>query len=78
MSRSLAALIYGYANFDPDLQIAGIVLNQVGSDRHRQVLSEAIAPLNIPIVGIIPRQVEIKLSDRHLGLVPTDEIGNFT
>jgi cobyrinic acid a,c-diamide synthase len=78
MSRSLAALIYGYANFDPELQIAGIVLNQVGSDRHRQVLSEAIAPLNIPIVGIVPRQVEINLKDRHLGLIPTDEIGNFT
>ncbi|AFY70193.1 Cobyrinic acid A,C-diamide synthase [Thalassoporum mexicanum PCC 7367] len=77
MSRSLAALVYGYANFDPDLQIAGIILNQVGSDRHKQVLSEAIAPLHIPIVGVIPRQVEIKLSDRHLGLVPTEEVGNF-
>jgi cobyrinic acid a,c-diamide synthase len=77
MSRSLAATIYGYQNFDPDLNLAGVILNRVGSNRHREILTEAIAPLGIPILGVIPRSEGIMLSDRHLGLIPTDEVSNF-
>lgn len=76
-SRSIAATIYGFQNFDPDLQLAGVILNRVGSDRHRELLLEAIAPLGIPIMGIVPRSENIKLSDRHLGLIPTAEVDNF-
>ncbi len=78
ISRSIAALIYGYQNFDPDLKLAGLILNRVGSDRHRQLLLEAITPLEIPVLGIIPREESIKLSDRHLGLIPTAEVVNFS
>ncbi len=77
MSRSLAATIYGYHHFDKDIQLAGVILNRVGSDRHREILLEAIAPLGIPVLGIIPREEGIKLSDRHLGLIPSTEIANF-
>ncbi|NKB18067.1 MAG: cobyrinate a,c-diamide synthase [Pseudanabaena sp. CRU_2_10] len=77
MSRSLAATIYGYHHFDADIKLAGVILNRVGSDRHREILLEAIAPLGIPVLGIIPREEGIKLSDRHLGLVPSTEIANF-
>jgi cobyrinic acid a,c-diamide synthase len=77
MSRSLAATIYGYHHFDADIKLAGVILNRVGSDRHREILLEAISPLGIPVLGIIPREEGIKLSDRHLGLIPTDEITNF-
>jgi cobyrinic acid a,c-diamide synthase len=78
MSRSLAATIYGYQHFDPELNLAGVILNRVGSDRHREILTEAIAPLGIPILGVIPRSEAIALSDRHLGLVPTEEVGDFS
>ncbi|MEE3719907.1 cobyrinate a,c-diamide synthase [Tumidithrix elongata RA019] len=78
MSRSLAATLYGYQNFDPDLNLAGVILNRVGSDLHREILTEAIAPLGIPILGVIPRSEGITLSDRHLGLIPTDEVANFS
>lgn len=78
MSRSLAATIYGYHHFDADLKLAGVILNRVGSDRHREILLEAIAPLGIPVLGIIPREEGIKISDRHLGLIPTEEIANFS
>jgi cobyrinic acid a,c-diamide synthase len=77
MSRSLAATIYGYHHFDPDIKLSGVILNRVGSDRHREILLEAIAPLGIPVLGILTREDGIKLSDRHLGLVPTEEVTNF-
>jgi cobyrinic acid a,c-diamide synthase len=77
MSRSLAATIYGYHNFDADIKLAGVILNRVGSDRHHEILLEAIAPLGIPVLGIIHREEGIKLGDRHLGLIPAEEIANF-
>lgn len=74
LSRSVAAIIHGYRSFDPRLTIAGVVLNRVGSDRHLALLKEAIAPLNIPILGVLRRQDEIQIRDRHLGLVPVGEL----
>lgn len=74
LSRSVAALVQGYRSFDPRVQIAGVVLNRVGSDRHLELLQAAIAPLNCPIVGVLHRQQEIMIPDRHLGLVPTAEL----
>jgi cobyrinic acid a,c-diamide synthase len=74
LSRSVAAIVQGYRSFDPSLQIAGVVLNRVGSDRHIAMLTNALAPLNIPILGIIRRQDSLEIPDRHLGLIPTDEL----
>jgi cobyrinic acid a,c-diamide synthase len=74
MSQSVAALVQGYGSFDPQLQIAGLVLNRVGSDRHLEILTAALAPLQIPIVGVFRREDAISLPDRYLGLVPTDEL----
>lgn len=74
MSRSVAAIAHGYRSFDPRLSIAGVVLNRVGSDRHLTLLKEALEPLDLPVLGVLRRQDEITLPDRHLGLVPTDEL----
>ena len=74
LSRSLAAIVHGYASFDPHLTLAGVVLNRVGSDRHRQLLTQALAPLEIPILGVLYRDETITIPDRHLGLVPTHEL----
>ncbi|KPQ35177.1 MAG: cobyrinic acid a,c-diamide synthase CobB [Phormidesmis priestleyi Ana] len=77
MSRSLAALIQGYRSFDSRVNVAGVILNRVGSDRHLQLLQEAIAAINMPILGVFRREKDIQLPDRHLGLVPTGEIQGF-
>ncbi|MFQ3635750.1 MAG: cobyrinate a,c-diamide synthase, partial [Cyanobacteriota bacterium] len=74
LSRSVAAIAHGYRSFDPRLHLAGVVLNRVGSDRHLTLLKEALEPLALPILGVLRRQDEITLPDRHLGLVPTDEL----
>ena len=67
-SRSAAAMALGYARFDPSVEIAGLVLNRVGSERHLALLKEALAHLEIPILAALPRKGEISLPSRHLGL----------
>jgi len=74
LSNSIAALVQGYHTFDPRVQLAGVILNRVASDRHLDLLKTALEPLEIPIFGVVPRQDDIGLPARHLGLVPTDEI----
>jgi cobyrinic acid a,c-diamide synthase len=73
-ARSIAAIAHGYRSFDPRLTLAGVVLNRVGSDRHLELLQDALAPLGLPILGVFRRQDDIAIPDRHLGLVPTGEL----
>ncbi len=77
-AASVAALVYGFCQYNPALRIAGVVLNRVGSDRHRQILEEALAPLDIPILGVLYRHQALELPSRHLGLVPPHESPTFT
>ena len=74
LSRSVAAIAYGYKSFDPRIQLAGVVFNRVGSDRHLELLKDALEPLQLPILGVLRRQDNITIPDRHLGLVPTAEM----
>ena len=74
LSRSVAAIAHGYKTFDPRIQIAGVVLNRVGSDRHLELLKDALEPLQLPVLGVLRRQDNITIPDRHLGLVPTAEM----
>ncbi len=78
LSGSVAAIAQGYVNFNPQVNIAGVILNRVGSDRHLTLLKNALQPLNLPILGVLPRQEEITLRDRHLGLIPTEEVEHFS
>jgi len=73
MARSAAAIVHGYATFDEELSLAGVILNRVGSPTHEKMLREAIAPLGIPILGVLRRDAAIQTPDRHLGLVPVAE-----
>ena len=73
MARSAAAMVHGYRTYDPDLNVAGVVLNRVGSAIHERMLREAIAPLGIPVLGVLRRDAGISTPDRHLGLVPAAE-----
>ena len=73
MARSVAALVHGYATFDPELRVAGVILNRVGSPTHETMLREAIKPSGIPVLGVLRRDAKISTPDRHLGLVPAAE-----
>ncbi|MDP2712491.1 MAG: cobyrinate a,c-diamide synthase [Solirubrobacteraceae bacterium] len=73
MARSAAAIVHGYRTFDPDVEIAGVIVNKVGSDHHVQLLREAIEPLGVPVVGALRRDDRVAAPERHLGLVPADE-----
>jgi cobyrinic acid a,c-diamide synthase len=72
-SQSAAAIVRGFASHDPAVRIAGVILNRVGSDRHRALIAEALAPLPIPVLGVLPRDQHITLPERHLGLVQAGE-----
>ena len=71
---SIAALVYGFLNFDKKLKIAGIVLNNVASVKHLDIIKEAMeGRIDVPIVGVIGRNNDLALKERHLGLVPVPE-----
>ena len=74
MTRTAAALVLGCKTLDPELQIAGVILNRVHGARHEAVVRAAIESVTcIPVVGAIPAMKEGILPDRHLGLVtPSD------
>jgi cobyrinic acid a,c-diamide synthase len=76
-SQSAAALVRGFASHRAGVRIAGVMLNKVGSDRHRRLVADAIAPLQIPIVGVVPRDAAIAFPERHLGLVQAAEHGDL-
>jgi cobyrinic acid a,c-diamide synthase len=73
MSTSVAALVHGYASFDRGVQVAGVVLNRVGSPGHEVLLREALEPLRLPVYGALPRDDALRWRERHLGLVPVVE-----
>jgi len=76
-SHSVAALVRGFAIHRAGVAIAGLILNRVGSDRHESLLREALAPLAIPVLGALPRQTDLALPERHLGLVQAGEHGDL-
>jgi cobyrinic acid a,c-diamide synthase len=76
-SQSAAAVVRGFATHRPDVRVAGVVLNRVGSARHQKLITDAIATLNIPVVGAVPRDVAFALPERHLGLVQAGEHGDL-
>jgi cobyrinic acid a,c-diamide synthase len=75
MAQSGAALAYGYKNYDQDLNLSGLIINNIASARHYKLIKEAVEgdPVNLQVLGYLPRQKELVLPERHLGLVPTHE-----
>nr|MDQ4009101.1 cobyrinate a,c-diamide synthase [Actinomycetota bacterium] len=71
MSGSVAALVHGFASYDPRVRVGGVVLNRVGSARHEALLRDALG--DVPVLGAIGRHDEISVPSRHLGLVPAAE-----
>jgi len=71
-SRSVAALVHGFASYDDRVRLGGVVLNRVGSDRHEALLREALDGV-VPVLGVLRRDAGIEVPSRHLGLVPAAE-----
>ncbi len=83
-ARSAAAVVLGFARFDPQLSLAGVLLNRVASPRHEAILRQALAALpdvglpgaplpNVPLLGCLPRAEGLVLASRHLGLVTAED-----
>jgi cobyrinic acid a,c-diamide synthase len=75
MSTSAAALLHGFATFDPRTRVAGVIFNKAGSGRHADLLREAAAAAGIPVLGVIRRRDQLAVPSRHLGLIPAAELG---
>ncbi|MCU0631600.1 MAG: Ni-sirohydrochlorin a,c-diamide synthase [Methanolinea sp.] len=74
ITRSAAALVRGFQGFDPQIRIAGVILNNVAGEKHIKKASTAIEHYcGIPVIGAIPRMAEMELAMRHLGLMPYRE-----
>ena len=65
---SMAPLLSGFINFRPDIRIAGVIFNRVGSPRHYRMLQEVCEDLNVTCLGYLPKQKELEQESRHLGL----------
>lgn len=69
-SRTLGAVVHGLATYDPAVEVAGVILNQVGSPR---LVEEVSAAIRLPVLGAVPRDEAMSVPSRHLGLVPAAE-----
>ena len=72
-SRSVAALVHGFASWDPEVRVRGVILNKVASDRHEELLREALEQAGVPVLGVLRRVPQVDTPSRHLGLVPVAE-----
>lgn len=76
MARSAAAMVSGYADFDPELRVAGVLFNRVGGEGHYRLLKEAVeAETEVAVVGYLKPDPAVTVQDRHLGLVTALEQG---
>ncbi|TKJ16757.1 cobyrinate a,c-diamide synthase [Blastococcus sp. CCUG 61487] len=72
-ARSVAALVHGFATFDPGVRLGGVVLNRVGTDRHEAILRDALDAAGVPVLGAVRRMEQLHTPSRHLGLIPAAE-----
>ena len=73
MGASSAAIALGFREYDKDLNLAGVILNRIGSDNHKMMIEEALGKIGIPCLGAIRRDNNLTTPERHLGLLPTAE-----
>ncbi len=74
MARSAAALVHGFASFDPDLTLAGVVFNRIGGAGHLHYLEQALSQLDgVKCLGGLPREAKLAIPERHLGLTTAED-----
>ncbi|KRN96181.1 cobyrinic acid a,c-diamide synthase [Furfurilactobacillus siliginis] len=75
MSTSVAAIVKGYVAFDPEVNICGVIINNIMGKTHFDLIKKAVERYtDIPVIGYLPRDKEMSLPSRQLGLVPDKEI----
>jgi cobyrinic acid a,c-diamide synthase len=72
-AQSAAAVALGFARMDPDVRLAGVILNKVASPRHEALVRDGMARVGIAVLGALPRRTDLTLPERHLGLVQAGE-----
>lgn len=72
---SAAAVVHGFATFEADTPIAGVIFNRIAGERHRAMIERAAGTLPAPVLGYLPRHEDFALPERHLGLVQAGEHG---
>ena len=73
MGESAAAIAKGFKEYDPAVNLAGVLLNRIGSDNHEHMIRTAMERLGIPVIGAIRRDERMHSPERHLGLTPVTE-----
>ena len=73
MGASAAAIALGFREYDKDVNLAGVIINRLGSDTHEAMVREAMAKINMPVYGALRRDDGLSMPERHLGLVPVEE-----
>ena len=73
MGASAAAIALGFREYDKDVNLAGVIINRLGSDTHEAMVREAMAKINMPVYGAWRRDDGLSMPERHLGLVPVEE-----
>ncbi|UOF89794.1 cobyrinate a,c-diamide synthase [Fodinisporobacter ferrooxydans] len=77
-ARSAAATVLGFQKLDPHVPIAGVLVNRVGSVGHYQIVKAAIEKeCGVPVLGYLPKRMDIDIPERHLGLIPSIERGEL-
>jgi len=77
MTRGIAPLILGYQAFEPDIRIAGVILNQLGGSRHEAKLRAVIEHYtDVPVLGAVHHDPRLAIVERQLGLMPCNEAGD--
>ncbi|MFG1477845.1 cobyrinate a,c-diamide synthase [Xanthobacter sp. V4C-4] len=76
-AQSAAAVALGCARYDPRLTLAGVILNNVASDRHRRLVEDGLARVGLPVLGVVGRDRALLLPERHLGLVQASETADL-
>ena len=72
-AQSAAAIALGCMHYDPRINIAGVILNKVASERHSRLVGQGMARIGLPVLGALPREASLILPERHLGLVQAGE-----
>ncbi|CAB3391293.1 cobyrinate a,c-diamide synthase [Kyrpidia spormannii] len=79
MARSAAAVVLGFQRLDPRVRIVGVVANRVGSPGHAEIIRTAVeGACGIPVLGALPRRLDLAAPERHLGLIPALERGELS
>ena len=76
-ARSIAATALGYVKFHKNSRVVGLILNKLGSKKHENLCKQSLETLKIPILGSIPKNLELEMNSRHLGLIPVSEQKNL-